>query len=428
LGVLLSNPPGIGGEYHLPVPPPVAIDVSGLSKTFQIPGPRAPFTLRERLLNPTGRTPGRSLEVLKDISFDVKRGEHFGIVGRNGSGKSTLLKVLASVYRADRGRIRIAGRLAPFLELGVGFNAELPAADNVILNGVMMGLSPRVAKQRVDEIIDFAGLNDYTDLLIKNYSSGMKVRLAFAVMTHVDADVLLMDEVLAVGDAEFQEKCAEVFERMREEERTMVLVTHAMDTVAQHCERAMLIDDGRIDTMGDPDDVAERYYEVNLKAALAGGGEGLPEIAGRMVDAVTDPAVAINAVTLRGHHEEKPAIPPGESIEFEVKVRVLHDIADAGFHFQIANGNGQMVFASPKAVLGDEGAVRAGEVLAINAEVENRLPPGRYVVTLGVSRGPSDPAGPTRSVRFEVIGERRGGMFDLEHRVSVESGSESLVG
>ena len=290
----------------------------------------------------------------------------------------------------------------------------------MILNGVMMGLPPSLVKKRVDEIIDFAGLNDYTDLLIKNYSSGMKVRLAFAVMTHVDADVLLMDEVLAVGDAEFQEKCGEVFERMHEEGRTIVLVTHSMETVTTYCERAMLLDEGRIDTMGDPDAVAERYYEVNLKAALAGGGEGLPEIAGRMVDAVTDPAAIIEDASVPTRDGADNVLQPGAHLEIRVRIRVMHDIADPGFHFQISNQNGQMVFSSPKKDLGAGAGLRRGEDLTVVATVENRLPPGRYAVTCGISRGADDPAGPTKTARFEIAGERRGGIVALEHEVVVE--------
>ena len=211
-----------------------------MAKRFHVPGPRAPATIRARLRNPMGRTPGRYLEVFRDLSFDVEQGEFFGVVGRNGSGKSTLLKLLASVYGADHGSIRVAGRMAPFLELGVGFNPKLTARDNVVLNAVMMGLSPTEARRRFDEVIEFAGLQDYVDLQVKNYSSGMKVRLGFAVMTHVDADVLLIDEVLAVGDAEFQERCGDVFERMHAEGRTILLVTHSMPIVTQYCERALL--------------------------------------------------------------------------------------------------------------------------------------------------------------------------------------------
>ena len=170
----------------------------------------------------------RILRALDDISFDIHQGEFFGIVGRNGSGKSTLLKLLASIYRADAGTIRLAGRLAPFIELGVGFNPELTARENVVLNGVMMGLTPKETRDRLDSVIEFAELEEFADLKLKNYSSGMQVRLAFSVMLEADADVLLIDEVLAVGDAAFQQKCADAFHGMKAQGKTIVLVTHEM--------------------------------------------------------------------------------------------------------------------------------------------------------------------------------------------------------
>ena len=176
----------------------------------------------------------------------MRRGEFFGIVGRNGSGKSTLLKILASIYRADAGTIRMAGRPAPFIELGVGFNLELSARENVILNGVMMGLSQREARRRLDAVLDFAELEEFVDLKLKNYSSGMLVRLAFSVMIQAEADILLIDEVLAVGDAAFQQKCRDVFLEMRDSDRTVVLVTHDMTAVQSYCHRAMLLDDGEV--------------------------------------------------------------------------------------------------------------------------------------------------------------------------------------
>ena len=167
-----------------------------------------------------------------------QRGEFFGVVGRNGSGKSTLLKLIASIYRADRGRIAVAGRLAPFIELGVGFNPELDARENVLLNGVMMGLSPREAKRRVAAVIDFAELDEFVDLKVKNYSSGMLVRLSFSMSTQVQADILLVDEVLAVGDAAFQQKCFDLFADFHNRGRTIVLVTHDVSSVAQMRSRA----------------------------------------------------------------------------------------------------------------------------------------------------------------------------------------------
>src|SRR4029453_1974709 len=170
----------------------------------------------------------REVDALDGVSFEVRQGEFFGIVGRNGSGKSTLLKILASIYRADAGTVRMDGRPAPFIELGVGFDPELTARENVVLNGVMMGLSRREAQRRLDAVLDFGELGEFVELKLKNYSSGMMVRLAFAVMMQADPDILLIDEVLAVGDAAFQQKCADAFREMRDTGKTIVLVTHDM--------------------------------------------------------------------------------------------------------------------------------------------------------------------------------------------------------
>ena len=178
---------------------PVVIEVRGVDKTFRVPERRVD-TLKERATHPFSRLDHRELRALRDISFDIHKGEFFGIVGQNGSGKSTLLKILASIYRADAGTIRMAGRLAPFIELGVGFNPELTARENSVINGVLMGLSKREARRRLDAVLDFAELEEFVDLKLKNYSSGMMVRLAFAVMVQADADIMLIDEVLAVGD------------------------------------------------------------------------------------------------------------------------------------------------------------------------------------------------------------------------------------
>ena len=207
----------------------------------------------------------RTLRALDGIDFEVRQGEFFGIVGRNGSGKSTLLKLLASIYRADAGTIRLAGRLAPFIELGVGFNPELTARENVVLNGVMMGLTPKETRAKLDSVIEFAELEEFVDLKLKNYSSGMQVRLAFSVMLEADADVLLIDEVLAVGDAAFQQKCADAFHEMKSQGKTIVLVTHEMASVEEYCHRAMLIDDGKIRHIGDPAEVGRHYLQLNFE-------------------------------------------------------------------------------------------------------------------------------------------------------------------
>src|SRR6202000_2705438 len=178
---------------------------------------------------------------LNDISFAVNEGEFFGIAGRNGSGKSTLLKCIAGIYQAE-GDIWTRGRMSTFIELGIGFNMDMAARDNVVMNGIMLGLSPREARRRYDAVIDFAELREFEDLKLKTYSAGIQVRLPFSVAIQVDADILLIDEVLAVGDAAFQQKCFDVFNQMRDNGRTIIFVTHDMGSLQRFCHRALLLE------------------------------------------------------------------------------------------------------------------------------------------------------------------------------------------
>jgi ABC-type polysaccharide/polyol phosphate transport system ATPase subunit/ABC-type polysaccharide/polyol phosphate export permease len=240
---------------------PPAVAATSVTKTFRLPHQRY-STVRERATHPFRPASYEQLVALSDVSFDVAPGEFLGLVGANGSGKSTLLKCIAGIYPVDAGEIATRGRVAPFIELGVGFDPEMPARDNVIANALMLGLTPRQARERFDEIVAFAELQDFVDLKLKNYSSGMVVRLAFSVSVQIDADVLLFDEVLAVGDASFQRRCLARFERLREEGRTVLLVTHDMDTVRQFCDRALLLHGGEVVDAGDPARVARRYEEL----------------------------------------------------------------------------------------------------------------------------------------------------------------------
>lgn len=239
-----------------------AITVKNLSKTFRLPGERR-GTLRERLMKMHLRNEVQARKTLDSVSFDVMEGEFFGIIGRNGSGKSTLLKILAGIYRPDKGsEVTIHGRIAPMLELGVGFNPELTGRENVHLNATILGLDRTQIRERYDRIVEFAELHDFMELQVKHYSSGMSVRLAFAVAMQVDAPILLLDEVLAVGDFVFAEKCFAHFEECRRQGRTIILVTHSAESMERFADRAMLIHKSKLHAIGNPHEVLEVYKKL----------------------------------------------------------------------------------------------------------------------------------------------------------------------
>jgi ABC-2 type transport system ATP-binding protein len=336
---------------------PTVIDVVDLHKAFRIPTQRVD-TLKERALHLFSPGDYRVLEAIRGVSFDVRKGEFVGIVGRNGSGKSTLLKVLASIYRADRGEVYVAGRLAPFIELGVGFNPELTAPDNVVLNGVMMGLSPNEARRRYESVIDFAELGEFAELRLKNYSSGMLVRLAFALMLQVDADILIFDEVLAVGDASFQQRCAEAFRRMRDEGKTIVLVTHDMHAVERNCQRALILEQGQIQAIGSPSEIAREYLETNMRKHLARAERREHRLDREFGDAFHFDRVWI----------EDELGQPGDSFAAHTPLAVRAELtatADAPqsfFSLELRNGEGAPLLATPyRSLTGDGRPVRAGE-------------------------------------------------------------------
>lgn len=256
-----------------------AIEVRNLTKRFRVPLDRTAH-LKYRLTHPISTSRHRELLALRDVSFDVPEGQFLGIVGANGSGKSTLLKILARIYRQTSGSVRVRGQVSPFLELGVGFNPELTGRENVFLNGAILGLSRTELSRRMDAIMHFAELEGFADQKLKNYSSGMQVRLGFTVAIQAEAAILLMDEVLAVGDARFQAKCFEVFARYKREGRTVVLVTHDLIGVEQHCDRALLLERGEVAAEGDPTEVTSTYRRragVLAEVELAGGDDDAPK-------------------------------------------------------------------------------------------------------------------------------------------------------
>jgi ABC-type polysaccharide/polyol phosphate transport system ATPase subunit len=396
-----------------------AIAVDGIEKRFRIARQRSESSGRFRWLPSRYQT----LDVLRGISFTVEPGELFGLMGRNGSGKSTLLKIISGVYPADAGSIQVEGRLAPALELGIGFSPELSSSENAAINGVMLGMSRREARRRVASILDFADLRGFSETRLKDLSSGMRMRLAFAALIETDPDVLLVDEILAVGDRAFQEKCTEAFAAIRKRGRTIVLVTHSTGLIERLCDRAMLLENGLVETVGEPAEVAARYIEVNLPE-----GDGEAEI----VDDGDERRGAIQIVdaslcAAQGH--ELPSAGVEDEIAIEATLEVQRPVEHPGLRIEIRNERGGRVFLSPTIPLA---GLAAGERPRVRAWTENRLHPGDYTLSLSVvrpgSHGKDVPASPVARLPLTIAGARSGGgAVALRHGATLERVAEEKV-
>jgi ABC-type polysaccharide/polyol phosphate transport system ATPase subunit len=397
-------------------PLPVVV-ARGVSKTFRVPKERK-HTLKERALHPGSRTRHDVFRALNDISFAVEVGEFFGIAGRNGSGKSTLLKCIAGIYGVD-GEIWRRGRVSTFIELGVGFNADLAARDNVVLNGIMLGLSPREARKRYDSVIEFAELKEFEDLKLKNYSSGMYVRLAFSVAIQVDADLLLIDEILAVGDAAFQQKCFDVFNRMRDEGKTIIFVTHDMGALNRFCHRALLLERGSQVYIGDPQEVGDRYLEINF------GRD--PEAAGKVEGRGDGDARVLEAWVEDEHGERQAAVPQGRRITLRARVSFMVEVEDPQASVYVHNEEHKAVLVASTVIEHERsGRFGSGEEAVFSFSFDNVLAPGRYSPVFNLAHRGS---GLDVIDRFEgafsfVVTSQQalGGVVDVPVAVTVERG------
>jgi ABC-type polysaccharide/polyol phosphate transport system ATPase subunit len=402
-----------------PAPPDdVAVSVDGVSKAFRLPQEQV-HTLKERVVHPLRRRSFDRLHALRDVSLEVRTGEFFGIVGRNGSGKSTLMKCLAGIYSADAGEMWLRGRMAPFIELGVGFNPDLTAHDNVLINAVMLGLTPDQARERYDAVLDFAELREFQDLKLKNYSSGMQVRLAFAVMVHVDADLLLIDEVLAVGDAAFQQKCYDVLTDLRRAGRTILLVTHDMDQVQRFCDRAMLLERGEVVGLGEPTAIGRHYNDLNFGRVAQrqlDGGERRGDQRGASIASAWfegDDGKRVTAVGL------------GEPLRFCFEIEVHEPLVDPVFSVVLRNDAHQaLIRASTEQDGVSSGRFEAGERAVVRLDFENILSPNRYWGTASIAL-PGSGADITDErvdiATLVVHGVRASGaVVDLPHEFRVE--------
>ncbi len=398
--------------------PKPAVSVNKVSKAFRIPREQY-HTLKERALHPFRPKHFDVLQAVHDVSLDVAPGEFFGIVGRNGSGKSTLLKCLAGIYRIDEGELEIRGRLSPFIELGVGFNPDLTARDNVIINAIMLGLTRKQAVERFDDILAFAELEEFVDLKLKNYSSGMYVRLAFATAVQVDADILLIDEVLAVGDASFQQKCFDEFTRLRDAGRTILFVTHDMSAVERFCNRAMLIERGSIVEMGEPSTIARQYNRLNFSRVRAErrGAGAAPEPRN------DDGAEILNAWFEGGAGEIQLTSEQGEPLTVRIDAHFSTDVEDPIFSMTLQNEAGNVAFSTNTEVQRiDTGSFRAGTTAVVRITFENRLAPGRYRLFATVAqqgRG-ADVLDAHISNSIIVLADKAGGgIVDFAHRFEI---------
>jgi len=296
----------------------VAIRVEKVSKDFLLPHERTQSIKSTFVSTLKGKKYRRTEKqhALSDISFEIKKGEFFGIVGRNGSGKSTLLKILAQIYQPTKGNVQVAGRLVPFIELGVGFNPELTGKDNVYLSASLLGFSHKEIDSMYENIVSFAELEQFMDQKLKNYSSGMQVRLAFSVAVRANADVLLIDEVLAVGDAAFQRKCFEYFKKLKRQKKTVVFVSHDMSAIREYCDRAILVDDSHLLYDGNPDKAAVRYNQlfINEEANVESETDnpdrwGTGEVVVEQVKAsTTDKQVTIEQIIKANKDVESPVV------------------------------------------------------------------------------------------------------------------------
>lgn len=442
-----------------------AIEVRDLRKVYRRYGRRKHFaTLKSAVLS--GRLlrelrPEESFEALKGVSFDVATGRTFGVVGRNGSGKSTLLKLIAGIGKPSSGTVSVAGRVSALIELGAGFHPEISGRENVYINGMMLGLTKREIVSRFDDIVAFAELEDFIDAPVKTYSSGMYVRLGFAVAIHVDPDVLLVDEVLAVGDEAFTHKCLDKFAELRRRGRTVLLVTHSLDMVTRFCDEAVWLDAGAVRAQGDPKRVTDAYLmEVartegqHLAAASRNSQLPTPNSQGPIPStrgsetkdqkpetdgSSPEPTDMFRALEgrwgsreaeivavdlLRADGERAHVFPSGDPMEIRLRVRADRPIADFAFGVGIFNAEGTCCYGTNTVIEGATARRLAGEGEVRFAVDHLWLVEGTYKLDVAIHRANGAPYDYHRLLYTFRMTSRSGevGIFRPPHRWTFSGG------
>lgn len=394
-----------------------AIKVEGVSKVFDLPH-EAQNSLKTRFLHPMSR--GKNIEkqqALKDISFEIKKGEFFGIVGRNGSGKSTLLKILAEIYTPTKGKVTVNGSLTPFIELGVGFNPELTGRENVYLNGAMLGFSKKDVTKMYDDIVQFAELEKFMDQKLKNYSSGMQVRLAFSVAIRAKSDILLLDEVLAVGDESFQKKCFNYFKELKAKGRTVILVSHDMGSIREYCDKAILIEKNKIALMGDTHQVASAYEEL-----FADDSKIDPKISLLNPD-LRDGTGSVRITKLK--LKKLKYLDSDPHIGFDITLTAYKENADVMVAFQVKDSPGHVINESntwhEKIKIPE---IKIGKSITISWQFDNIYTDGQYTMDVhSCGKGNILLDRCEEAATFDVKkGRRASSLTDPKYKVSIAKG------
>ncbi len=361
----------------------VAVSISHVSKDFRLPHDKR-NSLKEHALSFKKQT-FESFHALKDIDVEVKKGEFFGIVGRNGSGKSTLLKIIGGIYQPTDGKVTVNGTLTPFIELGIGFNPELTGRDNVFLNGAILGLTKKEVLQKYDEIVEFAELEKFMDQKLKNYSSGMQVRLAFSIAMQAHNDILLIDEVLAVGDERFQRKCLNVFDQMKKDKtKTIIFVSHDMQTVQQFCDRVLVIHDSKVQYIGVAERAAIEYKKLNFPDMVEVSQTDSTKLEGKNNRPGTG-KVRITKVEVKDTNGELDnIISSGNPFSVEFKYEAYDDLEDIVFGFAIKNNKNDSIYGPNTKEAKLPITMHKGKG-KITLQVENNVfSPGSYTIEAGL--------------------------------------------
>ena len=360
----------------------IALKVEHVSKGFRLPTEQA-SGIKQAFINRMRGIKGYTeQQVLKDISFEVKKGDFFGIVGRNGSGKSTLLKLISQIYSPDSGNITVNGSLVPFIELGVGFNPELTGRENVYLNGAMLGFSKEEIDEMYDEIVEFAELHDFMDQKLKNYSSGMQVRLAFSVAIKAQGDILVLDEVLAVGDAAFQAKCFDYFNDLKNNNATVIFVSHDRTALERFCTKGVLIDNGQLIAQGPMKKVIDQYNQVVLRQ-MDGVNSAIVE------EKVKNKSISLKNVELLVDNKKQKSITFGEKAVINTRLTFLETITNPiiGLTLWKRGIEDNAIYAANNITegMGDLGVYGAGDNVSFSIALPDDINDGEYVVEIAVA-------------------------------------------